>query len=39
VTWFFLMIITVLGTRQSRRTGGGQVTLFTVARQETKGGA
>ena len=37
VTWFFLMIITVLGTRQSRRTGGGQVTLFTVARQETRG--
>jgi putative spermidine/putrescine transport system permease protein len=37
VTWFFLMIITVLGTRQSRRTGGGSVTLFTVARQETRG--
>jgi putative spermidine/putrescine transport system permease protein len=37
VTWLFLMGITVLGTRQSRRTGGGQVTLFTVARQETRG--
>jgi putative spermidine/putrescine transport system permease protein len=37
VTWFFLMIITVLGTRQSRRTGGGEVTLFTVARTETRG--
>jgi len=37
VTWFFLMIITMLGTRQSRRTGGGAVTLFTVARQETRG--
>jgi putative spermidine/putrescine transport system permease protein len=37
VTWFFLMLITVLGTRQSRRTGGGSVTLFTVARQETRG--
>jgi len=37
VTWFFLMIITMLGTRQSRRTGGGSVTLFTVARQETRG--
>jgi putative spermidine/putrescine transport system permease protein len=37
VTWFFLMLITVLGTRQSRRTGGGSVTLFTAARQETRG--
>jgi putative spermidine/putrescine transport system permease protein len=37
VTWLFLMIITVLGTRQSRRTGGGEVTLFTVARTETRG--
>jgi putative spermidine/putrescine transport system permease protein len=37
VTWLFLMGITVLGTRQSRRTGGGSVTLFTVARQETRG--
>jgi len=36
-TWFFLMIITVLGTRQSRKTGGGEVTLFTVARTETRG--
>ena len=37
VTWVFLMAITVIGTRQSRRTGGGAVTLFTVARQETRG--
>ena len=37
VTWLFLMAITVLGTRQSRKTGGGSVTLFTVARQETRG--
>jgi putative spermidine/putrescine transport system permease protein len=37
VTWLVLMIITVLGTRQSRKTGGGTVTLFTVARQETRG--
>jgi putative spermidine/putrescine transport system permease protein len=37
VTWLFLMAITVFGTRQSRRTGGGQVTLFSVARQETRG--
>ncbi len=33
VTWVFLLVITVLGTRQSRRTGGGTVTLFTVTRQ------
>src|SRR3984885_2407137 len=37
VTWIFLMAITVIGTRQSRKTGGGSVTLFTVARQETRG--
>jgi putative spermidine/putrescine transport system permease protein len=37
VTWIVLMAITVLGTRQSRKTGGGEVTLFTVARSETRG--
>jgi putative spermidine/putrescine transport system permease protein len=37
VTWLFLMAITVIGTRQSRRTGGGAVTLFAVTRQETRG--
>ncbi len=37
VTWLFLMLITVIGTRQSRKTGGGQVTLFAVGRQETRG--
>jgi len=37
VTWLFLMLITLIGTRQSRRTGGGQVTLFTVTRTETRG--
>ena len=37
VTWLFLMLITVVGTRQSRRTGGGEVTLFTVAAPETIG--
>jgi putative spermidine/putrescine transport system permease protein len=37
VTWIFLLGITVLGTRQSRKTGGGEVTLFTVARTETRG--
>jgi putative spermidine/putrescine transport system permease protein len=37
VTWLFLMAITVAGTRRSRSKGGGSVTLFTVARQETRG--
>ena len=37
VTWFFLLGITVLGTRQSRKTGGGEVTLFTVARHRNAG--
>jgi putative spermidine/putrescine transport system permease protein len=37
VTWLFLMLITVIATRQSRRTGGGEVTLFTVAPRETIG--
>jgi putative spermidine/putrescine transport system permease protein len=37
VTWVFLMLITVIATRQSRRTGGGEVTLFTVAPRQTTG--
>jgi putative spermidine/putrescine transport system permease protein len=37
VTWVFLMLITVVATRQSRRTGGGEVTLFTAAPRETMG--
>ena len=37
VTWLLLMLITMIGTRQSRRTGGAEVTLFTVARTETRG--
>ena len=37
VTWFFLMLITVIATRQSRRTGGAEVTLFSVAPRETIG--
>jgi putative spermidine/putrescine transport system permease protein len=37
VTWVFLMLITVIATRQSRRTGGGEVTLFTVAPRQTIG--
>jgi len=30
VTWIFLMLIVTLGSRRSRRTGAGEVTLFTV---------
>jgi putative spermidine/putrescine transport system permease protein len=37
ITWLLLMLITVVATRQSRRTGGGEVTLFTVAPRETIG--
>lgn len=39
VTWLVLMAITVLGTWRGRRTGRGQVTLFTVGRQQTPGGS
>jgi putative spermidine/putrescine transport system permease protein len=35
VTWLFLMLIVTLGSRRARRTGGGQVDLITVVRQET----
>jgi putative spermidine/putrescine transport system permease protein len=37
VTWLFLMLVVVIATRQSRRTGGGEVTLFAVAPRETIG--
>jgi len=37
VTWVVLMLITVVSTRQSRRGGGGEVTLFSVAPRETIG--
>jgi putative spermidine/putrescine transport system permease protein len=36
VTWIVLLLITVIGTRRSRRTGS-QVTLFTVSRQQDRG--
>jgi putative spermidine/putrescine transport system permease protein len=32
VTWVFLMVIVVVGSRRARRTGGGQVELFSVRR-------
>ena len=38
VTWLFLLVITVLGTRQGRRVGR-EVTLFTVGRQIEQGSA
>jgi putative spermidine/putrescine transport system permease protein len=31
VTWLLLMAITVIATRQNRRKGGGEVTLFSAA--------
>ena len=34
VTWLFLLAITVLGSRQARRSGRGEVHLFSVARQD-----
>jgi putative spermidine/putrescine transport system permease protein len=37
VTWLVLMLITVLGSRQSRRRGGGEVTLFTSSTTQTIG--
>jgi len=37
VTWALLMAITLIATRQSRRTGGGEVTLFTAGSRETIG--
>jgi putative spermidine/putrescine transport system permease protein len=30
VTWLFLMLIVVIGSRRARRTGAGEITLFTV---------
>ena len=35
VTWLFLLAITMLGGRRARRTGGGEVALFSVARRDT----
>ncbi|HEY4462685.1 MAG TPA: ABC transporter permease subunit [Streptosporangiaceae bacterium] len=35
VTWIFLLAITMLGSRQARRTGGGQVALFSVVRRDS----
>jgi putative spermidine/putrescine transport system permease protein len=35
VTWLFLMLIVTVGTRRARRTGAGEVTLFTVSANTT----
>ena len=37
VTWLVLMMITVIGTRQGRRTGRGEVNLFSVTTTQTMG--
>ncbi|HEY3882920.1 MAG TPA: ABC transporter permease subunit [Trebonia sp.] len=37
VTWIFLMLITVVATRQNRRKGGGEVTLFSTTSRQTIG--
>ena len=37
VTWLVLMLITLLGSRNARRRGGGEVTLFTAAASQTIG--
>ena len=35
LTWVFLLLIVTVGSRRARRTGGGQVDLFSVVRHET----
>ncbi len=37
VTWIFLLAITMLGRRQARRTGGGQVALFPSSGETLEG--
>jgi putative spermidine/putrescine transport system permease protein len=37
VTWLVLMLITLVGVRNSRRRGGSEVTLFTAAAPQTIG--
>jgi putative spermidine/putrescine transport system permease protein len=37
VTWVFLMLVVTVGSRRARRTGGGQVDLISVTRQDTTG--
>jgi putative spermidine/putrescine transport system permease protein len=32
VTWIFLLLIVMVGSRRARRNGGGQVELFSVRR-------
>jgi len=37
VTWIFLLAITLIGGRGSRRKGGAEVSLFSVSRRNTGG--
>jgi putative spermidine/putrescine transport system permease protein len=39
VTWIFLLLISAIGGRRARRTGAGQVALFSVARRDPPGGS
>lgn len=36
VTWIFLLGIVTVGSRRARRTGGGEVALFSVAQNSTR---
>ncbi len=38
VTWVFLLAITMIGGRGSRKNGGAEVSLFSVSRQNTNPG-
>ena len=38
VTWIFLLAITMIGGRGSRRKGGAEVSLFSASRQNTHTG-
>ncbi len=37
VTWIFLLAISMIGGRRSRRAGGAEVSLFSVSRRSTGG--
>jgi putative spermidine/putrescine transport system permease protein len=36
VTWIFLLAITMVGSRQARRSGRGEVNLFTVSQPDSR---
>jgi hypothetical protein len=35
VTWVFLLAITMVGSRQARRSGRGEVNLLSVSRRDS----